>query len=141
MTKLEAVSVINSVYASSRLFRKFQTDNFPMALIGIAETSTPTTGSFPGSKPIERRLVISIQIGVEEAVDDAEDILDEACVAVEKALCVPDIGIKGVQDWSYDGTTRVIGQPSASGLLLTQTLTYSCTIRTLDSAPDKNLSA
>lgn len=138
-TRLSTVPSIKGAYNMTRHARDFQTDNLPAALVAITEASLPNPGGLIGERPVTRRYKIDIQVGVEEDTVDAEDVIDAVCVDVEKALTMPDFGIGKITNWAYAGTSAIDAQPTASGLLLVETVTYTCEIQTLDSAPDINL--
>jgi hypothetical protein len=138
-TRLSTVPAIKAAHNMTRLGRDFQDDNFPIALVAISETSSVNPGGLVGERPVTRSYKIDIQIGVAEDEVDAEDIIDAVCVDVEKAFVKPDLGIGKITNWRYSGTSAIDGQPTATGMLLTETLTYTCDIQTLDAAPDQNL--
>ncbi|WP_107675019.1 hypothetical protein [Agrobacterium sp. LAD9] len=141
-TRLSTVPSIKGAHNMSRHGRDFQTSNFPVGLVAVTEASTPNPGHpTVGDRPVTRRYRVDIQIGVHEDEADAEDIIESACCDVEKAFVKPDFGFGGVNKWIYTGTTAIDGQPTSSGMLLVETMTYTCEIQTLDSAPDINLYA
>ena len=129
-TRLSTVPSIKGAHNMTRHERKFQPDNFPAAFVAIAEEATPSPGS---------RYKIAVQVAVESNTGDAEDVIDAVCVDIEKALVKPDLGIGKITNWGYAGTTSIDAQPTEDGLLLVETLHYSCDIQTLDSSPDRNL--
>lgn len=138
-TRLSTIPSIKGAYNMTRHARDFQADNYPAALIAVTEASSPNPGGFIGERPVTRRYKIDIQIGVDEDTVDAEDVIDSVCVDIEKALTKPDFGIGKITNWTYAGTSAIDAQPTASGVLLVETVTYTCEIQTLDSAPDQNL--
>ena len=138
-TRLSTVPSVKGAYNMTRHARDFQADNYPAALIAVTEASSPNPGGLIGQRPVTRRYKIDIQIGVDEDEVDAEDIIDSVCVDVEKALVLPPAGIGQISNWAYSGTTAIDGQPTSGGMLLVETMTYTCEIQTLDSAPDTNL--
>ncbi len=138
-TRLSTVPSIKSAHNMSRHAREFQSDNYPVALVSVVETSAPNPGGLIGERPVTRSYRISVQIGVDEESVDAEDIIDGVCVDVEKALVLPPSGIGRITNWAYGGTSAIDGQPTASGALLVENMTYTCDIQTLDGAPDINL--
>lgn len=140
-TRLSTVPSVKGAYNLTRHAREFQSDNFPAALISVTESSFPNPGGFIAERPVTRRYKIDIQIGVDEDTVDAEDVIDSVCVDIEKALTKPDFGIGKITNWTYAGTSAIDAQPTASGVLLVETVTYTCEIQTLDSAPDINLYA
>ncbi len=138
-TRLSTVPSVKGAHNMTRHARDFQSDNFPVALVAVTESSSPNPGGLIGERPVTRRYKIDIQIGVDEDAVDAEDIIDAVCVDVEKAFVKPDFGIGKVTGWAYAGTSAIDAQPTASGILLVETMTYTCDIQTLDSSPDINL--
>ncbi|MDX1216312.1 hypothetical protein GOL99_12280 [Sinorhizobium medicae] len=138
-TRLSTVPSVKGAHNMTRHARDFQSDNFPAALVAVTESSSPNSGGLIGERPVTRRYKVDIQIGVDEDAVDAEDIIDAVCVDVEKAFVMPDFGIGKVTNWAYAGTTAIDAQPTSSGVLLVETMTYTCDIQTLDSSPDINL--
>ncbi len=138
-TRLSTVPSVKGAHNMTRHARDFQSDNFPAALVAVTESSSPNSGGLIGERPVTRRYKVDIQIGVDEDAVDAEDIIDAVCVDVEKAFVTPDFGIGKVTNWAYAGTTAIDAQPTSSGVLLVETMTYTCDIQTLDSSPDTNL--
>ncbi|MDR6664030.1 hypothetical protein [Rhizobium sp. 1399] len=138
-TRLSTIPSIKGAHNMSRHFRDYQHDNFPAALVAVMETSTPQPGGLIGERPVTRSYRIQIQIGVDVDEPDAEDILDAVGLDVEKAFVSPELGIGKVANWVYTGTSAIDGQPTESGFMLTQTLSYTAEIQTLDASPDINL--
>lgn len=134
---LSALPDLVSAHPASRLLRSFQRSDFPLAIVSIDESASVSgSNGTAGNRQLQRDFQISITLGVHEETADAEDALDELSVAVEKALVKPSsLGIGKLLFWQYLGSGAATGQPLEDGLMLTQTLTYSCAARTSDSDP------
>lgn len=138
-SRLETVPGIRAAYNLSRIERIFQTQNFPNALVNLSEAVSPQPGGFVGQQPVTRTYRIDIQLGVLDVDDDPEAAVDALSVEVEKALIRPDFGIGKIQNWHLVGSGAGETAKIECGTVVSQVLTYTADIQTLDSAPDQNL--
>lgn len=139
-TRLSTVSSLKSAQNMSRMLRKFQDDNLPIALVAVSENVTQSPGSMIGQQPQTRSYTIHVRLGV-EGDEDVEDRLEQIAVDVEKAMLKPDFGIGKVTNWRYAGAGDLNPEEIDCGLLCSQLLTYTADIMTLDAEPDRNLHA
>jgi hypothetical protein len=138
-TRLTTVPAIKAAYNVSRLNRKFQSHNFPLALVNADEVVTQSPGSFPGQQPQTRTYKVEIQLAAIDEDNDPEAIVDAIAVDVEKAFVRPDFGIGKVTNWRLISSATGDGASLECGDIVSQMLTYTADIMTLDSAPDRNL--
>lgn len=134
---LSALPEIVSAHPASRLLRSFQRNDFPLAIVSVSETaSVSAANGTPGNRQLQRDFQISVTLGIHEEMDDAETALDELSVVAEKALVRPSaLGVGPLLFWKYLGSGAPTGQPTEDGFMLTQTLNYSCSVRTTDTDP------
>lgn len=134
---LSALPEIVSAHPASRLLRSFQRSDFPLAIVSVAETaSVSAANGTPGHRQLQRDFQISVTLGIHEEMDDAETALDELSVVAEQALVKPSaLGVGKLLFWRYLGSGAPTGQPTEDGFMLTQTLNYSCSVRTSDTDP------
>ncbi|UFS81561.1 hypothetical protein LPB79_25145 [Rhizobium sp. T136] len=140
-TRLTAVPAIKGAHNLSRLNRQFQSHNFPCALVNVDETVTLSPGSFPGEQPQTRTCKIDIQVIALDENDDPEGVLDALTVDVEKAFVRPDFGIGRISNWKLVGSGTADSAKIECGDIISQLLTYTADIWTLDAEPDRNLHA
>lgn len=138
-TRLTTVPAIRAAYNLSRLNRKFQSHNFPLAVVNADEVVTQSPGSFPGQQPQTRTYKVDIQIVAIDEEDDPEAVLDAIAVDVEKAFVRPDFGIGKVTNWRLVSSGTADSASLECGDIISQMLTYTGDIQTLDSAPEQNL--
>lgn len=134
---LSALPDLVSAHPASRLLRSFQRNDFPLAIVSVSETaSVSAANGTPGNRQLQRDFQIAVTLSVHDETTDAEDALDELSVAAEQALVKPSaLGVGKLLFWQYLGSGAPTGQPTEDGLMLTQTLTYSCSVRTTDTDP------
>lgn len=134
---LSELPEIVSAHPASRLLRSFQRNDFPLAIVSVSESaSVSAANGTPGNRQLQRDFQISVTLAVHDETVDAEDALDELSVVAEKALVRPSaLGVGPLLFWKYLGSGAPTGQPTEDGFMLTQTLTYSCTVRTTDTDP------
>lgn len=140
-SRLETVPGIRAAHNPSRLNRNLQTQSFPCAFVNVDEVVNQSPGSFAGEQPQTRSFRVTIQLGVIDDSRDPEAGLDDLCVDVEKTLVKPDFGIGRVAGWRYTGSGTGTPVEIDNGDMISQILTYTADIMTLDSAPDQNLHA
>lgn len=129
-------SLAGRSHNASRQARSFQSNDFPLALVSTSEVA-----SYPaGDETVQRNLVIAITLGVRDDEEDAEDLLDELSVEVEATLKLPSsVGVGKLMLWRYDGSSPISQQPVMDGVMLSQTMTYSCSVLTRRGVADQNL--
>lgn len=134
---LSALPDLTSAHPASRMLRSFQRSDFPLAIVSVSESASVSgSNGTPGNRQFQRDFQIAVTLGVHDETADAEDALDALSVVAEKALVKPSsLGIGKLLFWQYLGSGAPTGQPTEDGLMLTQTLTYSCSVRTTDSDP------
>lgn len=134
---LKALPDFASAHSASRMLRKFQSTDFPLAIVSVAENvAVSGVNGTPGHRQLQRDMQISVTIGIHEETSDAEDTLDELSVLVEKTLAKPSsLGVGKLLFWRYNGSAEPTGQPTEDGLMLIQTLNFSCSVRTTDTDP------
>ncbi|GMB82775.1 hypothetical protein NN6n1_35580 [Shinella zoogloeoides] len=138
-TRLTTVPAIRGAYNVSRLNRKFQSHNFPLAVVNADEVVTQSPGSFPGQQPQTRTYKVDIQIVTIDEDDDPESVVDAIAVDIEKAFVRPDFGIGKVTNWRLVSSGTADSASLECGDIISQLLTYTGDIMTLDSAPDQNI--
>ncbi|WP_343314047.1 hypothetical protein AAIB41_02565 [Brucella sp. BE17] len=137
---LKTLPELASVHSVSRTFRSAQRDEFPMALIAVSETIEFADKNPIGSRLLQRNINIDVTLAVRDSVEDAEDILDDLSVSVEKALLMPSsIGAGKLMFWRFNGSGAMNGEPTEDGLIIVQPLNFSCAVMTKDITPDVNL--
>lgn len=139
-TRLSTVPSIKGAHNMSRMLRKFQDDNLPIALVAVSENVSQSPGSMIGQQPQTRSYTIHIRLGV-EGDEEVEDRLEQIAVDVEKAMLKPDFGIGKITNWRYAGASDLNPDEIDCGILCSQLLTYTADIMTLDAEPDRNLHA
>ncbi len=137
---LKALPDLASVHSESRTFRAAQRNEFPMAIVSVAENVELADKNPVGNRILQRNMNISVTLAVRDTNDDAEDILDELSVAVEKALLMPSsINAGKLMFWRFNGSGTMSGEPTEDGIIVVQPLNFSCSVLTKDGTPDVNL--
>jgi len=137
---LKALPELVSVHSESRLCRSAQRNEFPMALVAVSESVELADKNPVGNRILQRNMNIAITLAVRDTNDDAEDVLDDLSVAVEKALLMPSTVNAGkLMFWRFSGSGTMSGEPTEDGIIVVQPLNFSCSVLTKDSTPDINL--
>jgi len=137
---LKTLPDLASVHSESRLYRSAQRNEFPMALVSVSESVELADKNPVGNRVLQRNMNISVTLAVRDTNDDAEDVLDDLAVAVEKALLMPSsINAGKLMFWRFNGSGTMSGEPTEDGIILVQPLNFSCSVMTKDTEPDVNL--
>lgn len=140
--RLSTVGSLALVDNESRIVREFQSHNLPAALVSVAEAAEREDNNPEGQRVLRRSMQVSVRLCVRDDDEDAEDTLDALTVEAEKALAVSsELGVGSIVGWVYGGASALSPQPVSDGMLLAVTMTYTCAVLTLDSAPETNLYA
>ncbi len=137
---LKTLPDLASVHSESRTFRSAQRNEFPMAIVSVAENVELADKNPVGNRIVQRNMNIAVTLAIRDTNDDAEDILDELSVAVEKALLMPSsVNAGRLMFWRFNGSGAMSGEPTEDGIILVQPLNFSCSVLTKDNEPDVNL--
>ncbi|MDH0123304.1 hypothetical protein ABE562_04900 [Brucella intermedia] len=137
---LKALPDLASVHSESRTFRAAQRNEFPMAIVSVAENVELADKNPVGNRIVQRNMNIAVTLAIRDTNDDAEDILDDLSVAVEKALLMPSsVNAGKLMFWRFNGSGAMSGEPTEDGIILVQPLNFSCSVMTKDAEPDINL--
>ena len=140
--RLATVTALAGAHNASRLARSLQDNEFPAAFVAVSETASRVDKNPEGQRTFRRDLNVVVKVAVKDEGEDAEDTLDECCVAIEKALVESSsIGLGPLANWAYGGTSLITPDAVEDGLMLSVSLNYTCSVLTLDSAPETNLYA
>ncbi|ARQ56879.1 hypothetical protein Kim5_CH00771 [Rhizobium sp. Kim5] len=124
----DGVQGLGSIVPALRADRDFQSNEFPLVVIQLAETVSPVTEGPSRGKAKKRNVVVAIQIA---QIGDP-DIGDEAIAAfqsqVEAVLDSDPPILRGIKNWFHAQTSPVGSAPQAG--VAEKTLTYTCTILT-----------
>lgn len=141
MERLEELpSLVGRVHRAARLLRRFEPSEFPVCCVAVGETVSVASGDLgPGNRVLDRALTVSLRVAARGDVDDSEDEIDALRVGIEKILARPPSSAGKLQQWRYQGDTGIEPQPTEDGMQIAKTLTYTCTVRTRDTAPETNI--
>ncbi|KQZ50324.1 hypothetical protein ASD54_08700 [Rhizobium sp. Root149] len=130
----DGVEGLVSIVPALRADRDFQSNEFPLVVIQIAETVGPVTEGPSRGKAKKRSIVAAIQIAQIGDPDDGEEALAEFQTKVEAVLDSDPPVLRGVKNWFHAQTSPTAGSPQAG--VAEKTLTYTCTILTAPGRAD-----
>lgn len=137
---LKTLPDLASVHSESRTYRAAQRNEFPMAIVSVSENVELADKNPVGNRVLQRNMQIAVTLAVRDAHDDAEDVLDDLSVAVEKALLMPSsVNAGKLMFWRFTGSGSMSGEPTEDGIIMVQPLNFSCSVMTKDTEPDVNL--
>lgn len=125
---IDGVPSLAGVEAALRSDREYQSNEFPLAIVQIAETVGPVTDGPSRGKAKKRMLTVAIQIAQQCDPDGKDTALGRFQAEVEAALDGDPPILRGMKNWFHAQTTPSVGSPQSG--IVERTLTYTCSILT-----------
>ncbi|MGX9991610.1 hypothetical protein ACS4RR_021005 [Rhizobium sp. Z1P35] len=128
------------VHYASRENRKFQPDNFPLALIAVTESPRPSSEP-PGGRIVDHDVLVNLKVSERTAFDDLEDRIDAMCLRVEIAMASPgDLGFGKYSNWKIGATSPPFEEAMGDETVVwSVVIPITFTVSTLDTDPGRNI--
>jgi len=140
VAQLRAAGGFGVVDARLRVLRGIQSDQFPIALVSVADAGTAVGKNPPGQRPLQRQVIVSVQVHDIADVEELDEKLDDLAVKVEEALTEPSaLGFGKVLDWTYAGTSAAHEDEAKEMGTSSVTVTYRGTVTTPEGKPSINI--
>lgn len=140
VTRLRAAGGFGLVDARLRLLRGIQSDQFPIALVSVADSAVPVGKNPPGQRPLQRQVLVAVQVHDVADVEELDTKLDDLAIKVEEALTDPQaLGFGQTLDWTYVGTSAAHEEEAKEYGTSSVTVTYRGTVTTREGEPSINI--
>lgn len=140
VARLRAAGGFGLVDARLRKLRSIQSDQFPLALVSVSDSAIPVGKNPPGQRPLQRQVIVHVQIHEIADVQELDERLDSLAVRVEETLSDPaSLDFGKVLDWTYAGTSEPDEEEAKEYGTSSLTVTYRGTVTTREGQPSQNI--
>ncbi|OHV83651.1 hypothetical protein [Rhizobium sp. LCM 4573] len=140
VARLRAGGDFGLVEPRLRMLRGVQSDLFPLAFVSVSDSAIPVGKNPPGQRPLQRQIVVNVQVLQIADVEELDEKLDALAAKVEETLTDPaTLDFGKVLDWTYVGTSEPTELEAEEQGTSSLRVTFRGIVTTKEGSPSTNI--